>query len=66
MSMAEKRDYYEVLGLSIASDKLEGLIDPVISGGTGSLSDSEEIPDFLPDRFESGTLNLPGDRKSVV
>ena len=48
------------IGGFIASDKLEGVIDPVISGGTGSLSDSEEIPDFLPDRFESGTLNLPG------
>lgn len=48
------------IGGFIASDKLEGLIDPVISGGTGSLSDSEEIPAFLPDRFESGTLNLPG------
>ena len=48
------------IGGFIASDKLEGLIDPVISGGTGSLSDSEEMPDFLPDRFESGTLNLPG------
>ena len=48
------------IGGFIEIDKLEGLIDPVISGGTGSLSDSEEIPDFLPDRFESGTLNLPG------
>ena len=48
------------IGGFIASDKLEGLIDPVISGGTGSLSDSEEIPDFLTDSFESGTLNLPG------
>nr|WP_295732999.1 aminotransferase class V-fold PLP-dependent enzyme [uncultured Intestinibacter sp.] len=48
------------IGGFITSDKLEGLIEPVISGGTGSLSDSEEIPDFLPDRFESGTLNLPG------
>ena len=48
------------IGGFVASDKLEGLIDPVISGGTGSLSDSEEIPTFLPDRFESGTLNLPG------
>ena len=48
------------IGGFISSDKLEGLIYPIISGGTGSLSDSEEIPDFLPDRFESGTLNLPG------
>ena len=48
------------IGGFISSDKLEGLIYPIISGGTGSLSDSEEMPDFLPDRFESGTLNLPG------
>lgn len=29
-------------------------------GGTGSASDSDEQPEFLPDRFESGTLNLIG------
>lgn len=33
---------------------------PLILGGTGSASDSEFQPDFLPDRFESGTPNLPG------
>ncbi len=32
---------------------------PLIYGGTGSRSDSEEQPDFLPDRYESGTMNLP-------
>lgn len=32
---------------------------PLIEGGTGSRSDSEIQPDFLPDRFESGTLPLP-------
>jgi selenocysteine lyase/cysteine desulfurase len=32
---------------------------PLFYGGTGSRSDSEEQPDFLPDRYESGTLNLP-------
>ncbi len=36
--------------------KLSGYID----GGTGSNSNSMEQPDFLPDRFESGTLNTPG------
>ncbi|URZ07234.1 aminotransferase class V-fold PLP-dependent enzyme [Clostridium felsineum] len=30
------------------------------SGGTGSNSFSVEQPEFLPDRFESGTLNTPG------
>jgi cysteine desulfurase/selenocysteine lyase len=29
-------------------------------GGTGSMSESTYQPDFLPDKFESGTLNTPG------
>lgn len=29
-------------------------------GGTGSRSDEEYQPDFLPDKYESGTLNLVG------
>ena len=39
----------------------EGIyLDSFIQGGTGSESFSMEQPDFLPDRFESGTLNTPG------
>jgi len=41
-------------------DELAGKLEPLITGGTGSISHTEEIPDFLPDRFEAGTLNLPG------
>ncbi|MFQ5879887.1 MAG: aminotransferase class V-fold PLP-dependent enzyme, partial [Dehalococcoidia bacterium] len=33
---------------------------PLMRGGTGSLSDQEVQPDFLPDRYESGTLNVVG------
>ena len=33
---------------------------PLLFGGTGSLSASREMPDFLPDRLEAGTLNVPG------
>ncbi len=33
---------------------------PLMRGGTGSRSDSEFQPDFLPDRYESGTLNVVG------
>ncbi|MCP4395860.1 MAG: aminotransferase class V-fold PLP-dependent enzyme [bacterium] len=33
---------------------------PLMRGGTGSLSDLEEQPEFLPDRYESGTLNVVG------
>ena len=42
------------------TDELAAKVEPLISGGTGSISNSEEIPAFLPDRFEAGTLNLPG------
>jgi cysteine desulfurase/selenocysteine lyase len=39
----------------------EGLmLDTLKEGGTGSISESLEQPDFLPDRYESGTLNTPG------
>ncbi len=33
---------------------------PLLEGGTGSISNEEYQPDFLPDKFESGTLNTPG------
>jgi cysteine desulfurase family protein len=35
-------------------------LKPLIEGGTGSNSELSEQPDFLPDRFQSGTLNSPG------
>lgn len=39
----------------------EGVLpEPLMVGGTGSMSESVLQPDVLPDRFESGTLNLPG------
>lgn len=44
----------------LLSDSLAPVVDPLISGGTGSLSESEEVPPFMPDKYESGTLNLPG------
>ena len=44
----------------LVSQELEEQMEPLISGGTGSVSHTEEIPDFMPDRFESGTPNLPG------
>ena len=35
-------------------------LDPLVSGGTGSASDSEDLPAWFPDRLEPGTPNLPG------
>ncbi|WP_088186870.1 aminotransferase class V-fold PLP-dependent enzyme [Desulfosporosinus sp. FKA] len=42
------------------NEKLASLVEPLIEGGTGSASDSVHQPRHLPDRFEAGTLNLPG------
>lgn len=33
---------------------------PLLEGGTGSLSLQQAMPDFLPDRLEAGTHNMPG------
>ncbi len=39
----------------------EGLeLEPLVRGGTGSNSELELQPDFLPDELESGTLNVVG------
>lgn len=48
------------IGGFIIDDKLNEVCSPYILGGTGSLSHSLIQPNFLPDKFESGTLNIPG------
>ena len=35
-------------------------VEPIIAGGTGSYSHLEIQPEDMPDKFESGTPNLPG------
>ncbi len=37
---------------------LENDVEPLIHGGTGSQSERPTQPDFMPDRFESGSHNL--------
>jgi len=39
---------------------LETRMKPIYVGGTGSRSESEEQPDFMPDRFEAGTPDTAG------
>jgi cysteine desulfurase family protein len=34
--------------------------ETILEGGTGSASARREMPDFLPDRLEAGTHNMPG------
>lgn len=48
------------IGGFIIDNKLNASCRSIISGGTGSLSHLLNQPDFLPDKFECGTLNMPG------
>ena len=45
-------------GLMITDNKFR--LQTLVEGGTGSASSDPEQPEFLPDRFESGTINTSG------
>lgn len=45
-------------GLILEENEIQ--LEPIMYGGTGSLSELDEQPDFYPDRLESGTLNSVG------
>ena len=48
------------IGGFLISEALDHELTPLIAGGTGSQSDSLDMPMNLPDKYESGTMNLPG------
>ena len=48
------------IGALLLDKKFAAALLPLVTGGTGSASDQEVQPEYLPDKFESGTLNLPG------
>lgn len=48
------------IGGFVLRESMIDAIAPLIVGGTGSLSHTEHTPCFMPDKFEAGTLNLPG------
>ncbi len=47
-------------GLVFAEDFDTGKVHTLAQGGTGSLSEETRQPDFMPDKFEAGTMNGPG------
>ncbi|MBL9122854.1 MAG: aminotransferase class V-fold PLP-dependent enzyme [Planctomycetaceae bacterium] len=49
------------LGVGLLFARAEALreLTPLVQGGTGSHSESDRQPDDLPDRFESGNLDVP-------
>ncbi|MDR3331245.1 MAG: aminotransferase class V-fold PLP-dependent enzyme [Synergistaceae bacterium] len=48
------------IGGFAVSERAVAEMEPWFVGGTGSSSQSLDMPDFLPDRFEPGTQNTPG------
>ncbi len=46
-------------GFAITKDLIDRM-EPLTVGGTGSRSNSLIQPDFMPDKYESGTMNIPG------
>lgn len=48
------------IGGFLTTKALAQKIKPFICGGTGSLSEEIKQPDYLPDKFEAGTQNIPG------
>ncbi|HQO09348.1 MAG TPA: aminotransferase class V-fold PLP-dependent enzyme [Clostridiales bacterium] len=47
-------------GMIISDDFDHKILRTLKEGGTGSISDKIEQPDFLPDKLESGTMNVAG------
>lgn len=48
------------IGGFLIKENIVPLVKPIIEGGTGSLSELEVQPTYMPDKFESGTSNIPG------
>ena len=48
------------IGGFIINDRLVKIIPSLIDGGTGSLSEEESQPTYMPDKYEAGTPNIPG------
>lgn len=59
LCLAPHKGLYAPMGIGTLI-ALKDIDKTLIEGGTGSLSMLETQPDFMPDKFESGTLNLSG------
>ena len=57
---AGHKGLYGPMGTGILVINSDTVPDSLIQGGTGSFSSDRRQPEVLPDRFESGTPNLPG------
>lgn len=60
LCMPGHKGLYGPFGTGVMIVNCDTMMDTIIEGGTGSNSLIIEQPDFLPDRFESGTINVCG------
>ena len=60
LCLAGHKSLYGPMGTGALIINCDTIPDSLIEGGTGSNSESPEQPSVIPDRFESGTCNLPG------
>ena len=57
---AGHKGLYGLMGTGFLITDNKYKLRPFIEGGTGSLSNELDTPEFLPDRFEAGTSNVSG------
>lgn len=60
VAMPGHKGLYGPQGTGLLLCGADRAVKPLLLGGTGSASLSQEMPDFLPDRLEAGTHNIPG------
>ncbi len=60
LCMPGHKGLYGPMGTGMLVTTKGDILTPLMEGGTGSVSQQLEQPDFLPDRLESGTVNTPG------
>lgn len=51
---------YGPMGIGLLLLGKDNMVEPLIAGGTGSISAEPKMPDFYPDRLEAGTQNISG------
>ena len=60
MAMPGHKGLYGPQGTGVLICGADVPVRTLTEGGTGSVSLQQEMPDFLPDRLEAGTHNMPG------
>lgn len=60
IAMPGHKGLYGPQGTGVLLCGAEQMPATLLEGGTGSLSLQQQMPDFLPDRLEAGTHNMPG------